>query len=351
MSKHQSKEYHYIGLDVHKKTVVYCIKKADGKEIAKGYIHARVDELQRWASKLDTPWIGGMEATMFSAWVYDVLKPYAADLKVGDPQKMELISKLKKKSDEIDASKIADMLRVNLFPEIYMAPANYRELKSLMRYRNMLVRVSTKFKNRMACRLMESGIEYNASKLHYRGYFKDLMSTLTDMSDEARMILRLSRSEIEFLKTAQRIIEKTLMENSEIRQRCEYLMSIAGVGTNMSLTWVCEIGEIKRFTQIKKLISYCGLCSSFEESAGKQVRTPISKKRNKYLQTMLIEVAKLAPRFNPDLAKVYDAAISKGCNHNEATLAVARKLVAYMFAVDRDQRAFVTDSKKSVESV
>jgi transposase len=243
------------------------------------------------------------------------------------------------------------MLRANLFPEIYMAPENYREMKSLLRYRNLLVRESTRFKNRLACCLMESGVEYNANKLHNMGYFADLMNALTDISDEARMILRLSRSEIEFLKAAQTMIEKKLIEDGEIKQRCEYLMSIPGVGTNMALTWVCEIGEIKRFTRIKHLISYCGLCSKLEESAGNQKRTPISKMRNKYLQTMLIEVAKLAPRFNADLAKVYDTAIAKGCNHNEATLTVARKLVAYMFAVDREQRAFVTDSKKSVESV
>jgi transposase len=97
MSKHQSKEYHYVGLDVHKKTVAYCIKKADGKVIGKGYIYARIDNLQQWASNLDMPWIGGMEATMFSGWIYDVLKPYTVELKVGDPQQMELISKLKKR--------------------------------------------------------------------------------------------------------------------------------------------------------------------------------------------------------------------------------------------------------------
>ena len=63
---------------------------------------------------------------------------------------------------------------------------------------------------------------------------------------------------------------------------------------------------------------------------------------------MLIEVAKLAPRYNAELAMVHAKAVEKGCNRNEATLAVARKLVAYMFAVDREQREFVLN--KSDES-
>jgi transposase len=62
---------------------------------------------------------------------------------------------------------------------------------------------------------------------------------------------------------------------------------------------------------------------------------PLSKQRNKQLQTTLIEAAKMAPRNSPDLAILYDR--EKQGNANRATLAVARKLVAYLVAVDRRQ--------------
>jgi hypothetical protein len=45
----------------------------------------------------------------------------------------------------------------------------------------------------------------------------------------------------------------------------------------------------------------------------------------------------MAPRYNPDLAMLYDKEKQKG-NANRATLAVARKLVAYLMAVDRGRR-------------
>jgi len=67
-------------------------------------------------------------------------------------------------------------------------------------------------------------------------------------------------------------------------------------------------------------------------------RTPLSKQRNKHLQTTLIEAAKMAPRNSPELAMLYDKEKQKG-NANRATLAVARKL-AYLMAVDRGQRNF-----------
>jgi transposase len=63
-----------------------------------------------------------------------------------------------------------------------------------------------------------------------------------------------------------------------------------------ALTWALEIGDVARFQSIKQAISYCGLCGAEKSSADKVMRTPISKQRNKYIQQMLIEAAKLAPR-------------------------------------------------------
>jgi transposase len=74
-------------------------------------------------------------------------------------------------------------------------------------------------------------------------------------------------------------------------------------------------------------------------------RTPLSKQRNKHLQTTLVEAAKMAPRYSPALALLYDTEKLKG-NANRATLAVARKLVAYLVAVDRGARNFVTIEKE-----
>ena len=74
-------------------------------------------------------------------------------------------------------------------------------------------------------------------------------------------------------------------------------------------------------------------------SAGKEQRGPISKQRNHHVQTILIEAAKLAPRYNPQLAAVHERELQRG-NRNQATLAVARKLVAYLMAVDKSGKPF-----------
>ena len=61
-----------------------------------------------------------MEATIFSAWIYDTLKPYAQQLSMGHPAKMKAITAGKKKSDQIDARTIADLCVATCFlPAMY----------------------------------------------------------------------------------------------------------------------------------------------------------------------------------------------------------------------------------------
>jgi len=74
-------------------------------------------------------------------------------------------------------------------------------------------------------------------------------------------------------------------------------------------------------------------------SADKQQRGPLSKQRNLWLQTTLIEAAKLAPRWNRQLAAVHARELERG-HRNRATLAVARKLAAYLLAVDKSGQPF-----------
>ena len=123
-------------------------------------------------------------------------------------------------------------------------------------------------------------------------------------------------------------------------------MTIPAVGPITALTWVLEVGDVKRFSSIKKAISYCGLCGAEKSSADTVKRTPISKQRNKHLQSVLVEAAKMAPRLSSELALIYDREKQKG-NANRATLAVARKLVAYLVAIDRSQRDFLVVEKEN----
>ena len=330
---------YYIGLDIHKKTIAYCIKRIDGVTVNQGTVAAERKALTRWLSELPGPWYGAMEATIFTGWVYDFLKPHALEVKVAHPEMLKAITAAKKKSDRADAEKIADLLRVDLLPECYMAPVEIRELRRVLRYRNMVVRTAVKMKNKMSGLLMEVGATYDKKRLHGKKYFANFLERVEDVPDSVKELLRLSRSGFEMFHAVQKQLVKALRDNALIRERVNRLMTIKGVGEVMALTWVLEVAEPERFRSARQAISYCGLCSAQHESAGKEQRGPISKKRNKHLQTMLVEAAKIAPLWNEQLAELHEKELARG-NRNRATLAVARKLVEFMLAVDRRETDF-----------
>ncbi|MDG5468955.1 hypothetical protein P9J64_11555 [Deltaproteobacteria bacterium IMCC39524] len=90
---------HYIGLDVHKKTIAYCIKTVAGKTVQHGTVRSERQTLREWQAEISGPWIGAMEATLFTGWIYDFLKPYAVELKVAHPEMLKAITAAKKKND------------------------------------------------------------------------------------------------------------------------------------------------------------------------------------------------------------------------------------------------------------
>jgi len=338
---------HYVGLDVHKKTIAYCIKTVSGKMVRQGVVGAERKALRQWLTELPGPWMGAMEATIFAGWIYDFLRPHAVELKVAHPEMLKAITAAKKKNDRADAEKLADLLRVNLLPECTMMSEELRELRRILRYRNLVVRTATQMKNKMSGLLMEVGATYDKRRLHGRKYFNVLLERVEDVPESVKDLLRLSRGNLELFTAVQKKLTKTLREQPLIRERVERLMSIAGVGEILALTWVLEVGDPTRFSSSRDAISYCGLCSAQRESAGKEQRGPISKKRNKHLQTILIEAAKIAPHWNPQLATLHEKELGRG-NRNRATLAVARKLVEYLLAVDRRGTPFVKEAPPRV---
>src|ERR1700723_1539444 len=340
---------YYIGLDVHKKTISYCVKDAAGHVHQEGKIGSTRRELDAWIKTLPQPRTIAMEATIFSGWIYDHLLPHAEAVKVAHPLMLRAIAAAKKKNDRIDAAKIADCLRCDFLPECHMASTAIRDRRRTLRYRNLLVRQTVQMKNRVSGLLMETGVSYNKRRLHKVGYFADLMATNEEIHECIRPLLRLSRDHIERAQKLDYALISSLERDPLLKERLRRLRTVPGVGPITALTWALEIGDFTRFRSIKEAISYCGLCGDENSSADKVMRMPLSKQRNKHIQRVLVEAAKLAPRQSAELALIHQKAMEKG-NRNRATLAVARKMVAWLLAVDRENREFIPAEQREIRA-
>src|SRR6202007_2057179 len=319
---------YYIGLDVHKKTISYCVKDASGQVHQEGKVGATRWELDDWMNTLPPPWTVAMEATIFTGWIYDHLFPHAVQVKVAHPLMLRVIAAAKKKNDRIDAGKIADCLRCDFLPECHMASTAIRDRRRTLRYRHLLVRQMVQIKNRISGLRMETGVSHNKQRLHKVGYFRELLANNEEVNESIRPLLRVSRDSIVRLQKTEYALVSSLQRYPLLGERIKRLRTVPGVGPITALTWALEIGDVSRFRSVKQAISYCGLCGDEKSSAEKGLRMPLSKHRNKHIHHVLVEAAKPAPKQSHELALVYEKAKQRG-NTNRATIAVARKMVTY----------------------
>jgi transposase len=207
------------------------------------------------------------------------------------PLMLRAIAVAKKKNDRIDAGKIADCLRCDFLPECYMAPMEIRQRRRTLRYRKLLVRQNVQLKNKIAQMLMESGVSYNKEKLHQQGYFHQVLPANPEIDPALWPLLKLTREMIERIQKTERALLRSLEADPLLSARVDRLMTIPAIGHVTALTWVLEVGEVQRFHSLKQVISYCGLCSGEKTSADNSRRMPISKQRNRHLQSVLLEAA------------------------------------------------------------
>ena len=228
---------YYIGLDVHKRKISYCVKDSSGRVFAEGLLSATRLDLDLWMKTLPQPWSAAMEATMFTGWIYDHLQPHAAALKVAHPLMLRAIAAAKKKNDRIDARKICDCLRCDFLPECYRASTAIRERRRTLRYRNLLVRQRVQMKIKISALLMEAGVSYNKQRLHKAGYFRELLASNPDIDEGLRALLRLCRETVVRLQKTERALVRSLESAALLIDRVERLMTIPAVGPITALTW------------------------------------------------------------------------------------------------------------------
>jgi len=122
----------YIGLDVHQATISVAVVDSEGKLIMESILETKASTILEFLAGLrGALWVTFEEGT-WAAWLYDLLKPRVAHLIVCNPRKNALL-KHGNKSDQIDARKLAERLRLNDLKPVYHGETGIRMLRELDR--------------------------------------------------------------------------------------------------------------------------------------------------------------------------------------------------------------------------
>lgn len=318
------------GLDVHKDTVVACVRLAEKRSVKEDVRTFATTtrgllELAEWLQQVECA-VAAMEATgVYWKPVWHVLEgtcqlvlANAADIK----------NMPGRKTDVNDATWIAQLLAHGLIRPSFVPPTPIQELRDLTRTRTQLVREISQHNLRIQKTLEDANVKLSRVVTDVlgatgrtiiealiagqtdpealaglrRGRLKATRDEMVDalngrVREHHRFLLRLHLKQIDALKEGVRALEQRIQELIEpFRALVLLLMTIPGVSRTAAYVILAEIGyDMGRFPTAGHLLSWVGLCPRNDESAGKRRSTRI-RHGNVWLKTLLVQVAWAAAR-------------------------------------------------------
>jgi transposase len=230
-------------------------------------------------------------------------------------------AKARRKTDVLDADKLALQSLTGLWKESWVAPAKVQELRVLTLQRSKLMSERTRLSNRINGDLLRFGHTIGqrgpVTGRRVRALIEDFCAhgrvSLDSQyfSDQPLPPLVIRAFERRWRRIDQISIEVDELEElalKHIRQSTwpvgggrlvtggellENLASVPGVGTGTACVWLAEVGDINRFSHVKKLCAYAGLDPSQGCSAGRVVSRS-ARKGNARLQNALRNATRAA---------------------------------------------------------
>jgi transposase len=263
-------------------------------------------------------------------WLADLCAQEGIPFGLGHALYMKAIHGGKAKNDQIDAHKIAVLLRGGMLPQAYVYPAEMRATRDLLRRRVHLMRKRAE----LLTHVQQTNSQYNlpeigkkiADKANRDGVAARFPDPAVQKSIEVDLALighydhLLRDAELAVRNTAKQPDAHTLY----------LLRTVPGIGEILSLVLLYEIHDIERFPRVQDFVSYCRLVKCAKESAGKRSGTSGTKIGNAYLTWAFSEAAVLFLRNNPAGQKSL-ARLEKTHGKGKALTILAQKLARAVY--------------------
>jgi transposase len=321
----------FIGVDLHKETMVVTRLLADGSRAGKTEHYPTTKEglgALRGSCGLQDHVV--VEATYHWALFAEAFDDFEGELALAHPLKNRLIAESRNKNDKVDSKVLADLLRTNFLARAWIAPKEIREARELLRYRASLVRIQTSLKNRARALLAKAGQAVAATDLFSAGGLRELAAL--NLGRTRNLIVRNLVGVARALRKQLAETEVEIARRVKLSAEARLVDGIKGFGALSALTIMSEIGDIRRFASARKLVSYAGLAPVNRASGGVLRHGPISKQGSPWLRWILVEGTQHALEAYPQLAALYRrVTANQGQRKNAGRIAVARQLLVSIY--------------------
>lgn len=280
-----------------------------------------------------------LEACSTSYPIYDALTEQGITVKAAHPLLLKSLSGLKK-TDKVDAKRMALMLKAGIIPEAHIPAKTVRMNRDWIQTHIGLVEQKTKEKNRVHAILLRYRIKPRVKSLFTK---KAVWLESTVIPNELRLVLKQHLDLIFDLKKKQKQIDVLIEEKAKQNPHAVLLQSIPGVGWFVAFLVVTNIDGIERFHSSEQLVSYAGLAPRIYQSGKTCYCGHISKAGRSELRWALVQAAWRSIKYSKRFRKKYFK-LSRKIGKKKAIIAVARKLLTIMYYLLKKNEVYREDA-------
>ena len=359
----------YIGLDVHKDSIVIAIAEPGPKGELRlfGSITNDVDRLEKALARIrkahpEAQLEVAYEAGPCGFVIARRLKQLDIPCLVAAPSLIPRQPGAPFKTDQRDARAIARLLRAGELTAVYVPEATDEAIRDLCRARTDAVDDQRRCRHRLKAFLLRHGYRYqgkaNWSQPHMR-YLRELVlphPAMKAILEEYLQGIDAAYNRVLRIETSM----LALLETWRLKPAVAALMAFRGFQLVASMITVSELGDIHRFAHPRQLMTYLGLVPTEFSSGPRQRMGAISRCGNGHQRWLLTECAEhyvLSPKVSKELSRrqegqpqsVRDLSwkaqnrlhtrfiklLSRRLQRNKAKVAIARELCGFIWALLR----------------
>ncbi len=327
----------FIGIDIHKRSwKVHC-----ASDISSGKTFSMKPDPIKLKAYIEQHFNGHEVSTAYEAgccgyFAHRAFESYGWQSLVVNPADIHRKGKERfTKTDHIDAQIIARELKDGRLQSIHVPNMKREQLRSLFRRRNNLVKNYRKIKSLIKGQLLNQGIDIPCEfdNSHWSHNFRDWLDNLEFTYLTARMTLDSHMRYFRFVDQELRDVSTELRRYCKKHYKKDYMLlrSIPGIGGIVACGIICELGDLRRFKNIKHLSGYVGLIPGIHQSGDNLRNTGITKRAHRLMRSYFIEASWQAIRTDPVMQAYYRKHLGK--NVKAVIVKIARKLLSRTLAV------------------
>lgn len=321
----------FVGLDYHQDFVQVCVLDEAGKVMRNSRVENDWRKIAAAVPAGATVQVA-LEACCGAADLADELAERAGwSVSLAHPGFVARMKQNPDKTDYSDARLLADLLRVGYLPKVWLAPAELRELRRLVRYRQQKVNERRNVKLRIRALLRDH--RQQLLDLEANPWTKKWLArlvTLGELGSDTQWILQEHLTNLLRLDVEIRQIERRLATRVADDAVVQKLRQQKGIGLVTSATMRAEIGRFDRFRTGKQLARFCGLTPRNCSSGNRQADGGVIQAGNPALRAVLVEAVHRIMRCDERWMKLAQQLRGRGKHACVVVAAIANRYVRWL---------------------